>query len=544
MTGVFVGVDVGTGGVRVGAFDCQGRMRGQGQAAIRSWRPRPDFVEQSSEDIWRATARAMGQCLAAGRLKARDVRGIAFDATCSLVALGANGRPITVSPTGRPSRNVILWMDHRAAQEAETINATRHKVLRYVGGRISPEMETPKLLWLKKNLKETWRDAAKFMDLADFMVFKACGNDVRSVCTTVCKWTYLGHDGPSGRYDRSFFRRIGLADLFDSEKVPLVSRPIGGLAGELTVASAKHLGLAAGTPVGVGIIDAHAGGIGLLGPVLGGAEGQGEPFDRAIALIGGTSSCHMAVSGSPRFIPGVWGPYHGAMIPGMWLNEGGQSATGSLLDYTIRDNAAYPQLVKAARAEGLDVYAWLNRELSKLKAERGPGVLGNLHMLPDHHGNRSPRADPSARGMVSGLTLNTTARETALWYGATLQAIAYGTRHIVEAMNAKGYRVSQIYMCGGHLKNEVFIQEHADVTGCDMVIPQEPEAVLLGAAILAATAAGEHADVPAAMRAMSRAGRVYRPDPATEKFHQEKYAVYQEMFRFQNRIHKRMAGVS
>jgi ribulose kinase len=149
-----------------------------------------------------------------------------------------------------------------------------------------------------------------------------------------------------------------------------------------------------------------------------------------------------------------------------------------------------------------------------------------------------------ARGMVSGLTLNSTVEEVSLWYGATLQAIAYGTRHIVEAMNAKGYNISQIYMCGGHLKNDLFIQEHADVTDCDMVIPKEPEAVLLGSAILSAVAAGEYPDVVSAMRAMSGVDKIYRPNPATADFHNEKYAVYKELFKFQNRIHKRMEAVS
>jgi FGGY-family pentulose kinase len=544
MSKIFLGVDVGTGSVRVGAFDSLGKIRGQGQHAIQSWRPRHDYIEQSSADIWRATGKAVRQCLSSGRLGSKNVKGISFDATCSLVALGKNFEPITVSPTKNPNQNIILWMDHRATKEAEIINATQHRVLRYVGGSISPEMESPKLLWLKKNLKNTWKNATKFLDLADFMVFTACGNDVRSLCTTVCKWTYLSHEGPAGRYDMDFFKEIGIQDLFENEKVPMVSRPMGEFAGELTPVSARQLGLLAGTPVGVGIIDAHAGGIGSLGPVLSGIKRQGEPFDRAIALIGGTSSCHMAVSASPRFINGVWGPYYGAMIPGLWLNEGGQSATGSLIDYMIRNHASFPLILKAAKADGLDIHAFLNRMVKKMKAKHGLGIFGRLHMLPDHHGNRSPRADPSARGMVSGLTLNSTVEELSLWYGATLQAIAYGTRHIIEAMNAKGYDISQIYMCGGHLKNDVFIQEHADVTGCEMVIPKEPEAVLLGSAILGAVAAGEYPDVVSAMRAMSRVDKIYRPDPAAADFHNEKYAVYKDMFRFQNRIHKRMETVS
>jgi len=540
MEKVFLGIDIGTNSVRVGAFDRQGELKGKGEHPIRIWRPKPDFVEQSSEDIWKATSKAANTCLKAGEIDPKSVSGMSFDATCSLVALGEAFRPITVSPTGRPSQNIIVWMDHRATQQAEIINKTGHEVLRYVGGKISPEMEPPKLMWLKENLKDTWKDTKKFMDLTDYMVYRTTGNDVRSLCTTVCKWTYLGHEGASGQYRADFFQQIGIPDLFDSERVPSVAYPMGVTAGELTRSAAEALGLPQGIPVGIGIIDAHAGGIGSLGSVLEDSGAGENPFDRAIALIGGTSSCHMAVSPSPRFIRGVWGPYYGAMIPEMWLNEGGQSATGSLIDLVIRDNSSYRGISKIARAEGVDIYTLLNSRVEQIRKEKGLGMVRNIHVLPYHHGNRSPRADPSARGMVSGLTLSDTADDVALQYYATIQAIAYGTRHIIEAMNEQGYDIRQIHFSGGHLKNELLVQEHADITGCEVIISKEPEAVLLGAAILGAVGAGEFSDVPEGMRSMCQVGRVVHPNPSTVSFHKAKYEIFKDMYDFQKEIHEKM----
>jgi len=543
MERIFLGIDIGTNSVRVGAFDRQGEMRGKGEHPIRIWRPKPDFVEQSSEDIWKATGTATRACLKDGGIDSGSVKGVSFDATCSLVVLGSGFRPITVSPTGRDNQNIIVWMDHRATQQAQIINETGHEVLRYVGGRISPEMEPPKLMWLKENLKDTWEKAQKFMDLADYMVYRATGNDVRSLCTSVCKWTYLGHAGVSGTYRIDFFEQIGIPDLFDPERVPPVARPMGVAAGELRRSAAGELGLPQGIPVGVGIIDAHAGGIGSLGSVLGDSETGKNPFDRAIALIGGTSSCHMAVSPSPRFINGVWGPYYGAMIPEMWLNEGGQSATGSLIDLVIKNNSSYMGISKAARAKGVDIYTLLNSRVEKTRKENGLSIVRDLHVLPYHHGNRSPRADPSARGMVSGLTLSSTPDDVALWYYATIQAIAYGTRHIIEAMNARGYDIRRIYFSGGHLRNELFTQEHADTTGCEVIIPKEPEAVLLGAAILGAVGAGEFSDIPQGMRSMCRVGRVIHPNPSTFSFHEAKYEIFKEMYDFQREIREKMRKV-
>jgi ribulose kinase len=111
-----------------------------------------------------------------------------------------------------------------------------------------------------------------------------------------------------------------------------------------------------------------------------------------------------------------------------------------------------------------------------------------------------------------------------------VQAIAYGTRHIIEAMNAHGYRIDTLFACGGGTKNLVFLREHADATGCRVVLPEESEAVLLGAAILGAAAARAYPDVPAAMAAMTRPGRVIEPvGGAVAAYHQAKYRVFHRM---------------
>jgi ribulose kinase len=157
MVSHFVGIDVGTGSARAGIFTAKGRMLAQASHPIHMWKPQADFVEQSSDDIWKACCLSMRAALKLAAIKPEQIGGIGFDATCSLVVLDADDRPVTVSPTGRDAQNVIVWMDHRAISQAELINKTKHPVLRYVGGVISPEMETPKLLWLKKSLPKTWR---------------------------------------------------------------------------------------------------------------------------------------------------------------------------------------------------------------------------------------------------------------------------------------------------------------------------------------------------------------------------------------------------
>lgn len=533
-----IGVDVGTASVRAGVFDLSGKLLAAAVEPIQIFRPRENFAEQASEDIWEQTGKVVRRAVADAGIKAEDVIGISYDATCSLVALDCENQPITVSPTGSRAQNIVMWMDHRAIAIADEINAQGHDVLKYVGGKISPEMEPPKLKWIKQNLPDTWKSVGKFFDLADFMVYQSSGVDVRSLCTVVCKWGYLGHEGEFGRWDKSFYDQIGVSDLFDADKVTDNVRPMGAFAGRLTSAAARHLGLHENVAVGVGIIDAHAGGVGVLGAVWEGEDGTPlEKLETALALIGGTSSCHVAVSREPKFINGVWGPYFGAMVPGLWLTEGGQSATGGLIETVINDNAQAAALQEQAKQSGHTVYEILNEIVQK----HSPTWTKDLHVLDYHHGNRSPKADPHAKGVVDGLTLDTSLESVAKRYYATIQSIAYGTRDIIQAMNAAGYRIERIFATGGGTKNPVWLQEHADVTECSIVLAQEAEAVILGSAILAAVAAGVFPNIPEAMKAMSHPGEVIQPSPANADYHRAKFEIYREMYEEQLRRREKMA---
>ena len=538
-----VGVDVGTGSARAGVFDLRGRMLGSHSHPIQIFHPRPNHVEQSSDDIWRAVGIAVRGALEKGAVAPERVAGISFDATCSLVALDAEDRPVTLSTTGDPAHNIIVWMDHRAEAEAEEINRCGHQVLDYVGGRISPEQEPPKLKWVKSNLPDSWAKVARFMDLADFLVYRAAGRDVRSLCTVVCKWTYLGHAGDGGSWDQTFFQKVGLEDLFVPGRAGDTICPMGTPAGPLTERAAAELGLKPGTMVGVGIIDAHAGGIGSIGMVSEGEERDEKRIERTLCLIGGTSSCHMAVSPEARFVPGVWGPYFGAMIPGMWLTEGGQSATGALIDHVIEHHAYAPRLRADAEREGVTVYELLNRKVLELKGASPDGqITGDLHVLPDFLGNRSPRADSQLRGMISGLTLDSSLDGLARLYHAAIQAVAYGTREIVEALEARGYRIERVHATGGGTRNPVWLQEHADITGRPLHVAPDVESVLLGAGMLAAVAAGAYPTIPAAIAAMSPHGRAIEPNSSTRAFHDAKYRVFERMYAHQAEYREIMGG--
>src|SRR6201998_933727 len=140
MRQAYIGIDVGTSSARAGVFDEAGNPLGLARDTISIWTEGGDIGEQSSSAIWDACAASVREAMAKAAISADVVKGIGFDATCSLVALAPDGVPVTISGSGDPQRNVIVWMDHRAVGEAREINDTKDEMLRYVGGFIPPEM--------------------------------------------------------------------------------------------------------------------------------------------------------------------------------------------------------------------------------------------------------------------------------------------------------------------------------------------------------------------------------------------------------------------
>lgn len=535
----YVGVDVGTASVRAALVTRTGLLRSTAEEPISIWEPHTDHYVQSSTEIWEKCCTVVQRVTQS--VERSQVRGIGFDATCSLVVLDQSFKPVPVSKDGDRQRNVVMWMDHRAEEQAARITNTDHRVLSRVGGVMSPEMQPPKLLWLKENLKEScWDKAAHFFDLPDFLSWKATGSLTRSLCTLVCKWTYCPPEG----WDASFWKSIGLEDLLENNFSKIGSEtcsPGSPLGDGLTQEAAADLGLDPETAVGASLIDAHAGGLGVIGADVKGFHlpCEDQPITSRMAIICGTSTCHMAISERPLFVPGVWGPYLSAMVPDMWLNEGGQSATGRLIDHMVKGHAAYTQLQEQAQQSvpftGENIYSYLNSHLSVM-ADSSSAVdsLGaSLHVWPDFHGNRSPLADPTLKGMVIGLSLSQTLDDLALLYLATVQALALGTLHILEAMKEAGHDIRTLFLCGGLSKNSLFVQIHANATGLPVVLPDQTEAVLIGAAILGACASQDYSSIQEAMEKMAKVGKVVQPDRELQSFYEKKYKVFLRLFAHQ-----------
>jgi D-ribulokinase len=545
MRQAFIGVDVGTSSARAGVFDETGALLATARHPITVWHEAGNVVEQSSAEIWAACADSVRAAMAEAALPPSAIKGIGFDATCSLVVLDAAADPLTVSTSGDERRNVIVWMDHRATAEARLVNDTRDDVLRYVGGSISPEMEIPKLLWLKRHLPSSYHSAGHFFDLADYLSFRATGSTTRSICTLACKWNFLAHEQ---RWSGSYFERVGLGDLASDQYAKIgkeIVAPGTPLGAGLSRSAARDFGLLEGTPVGASLIDAHAGGVGTIG----GRGKSGEPVDvcRRLAYIMGTSACIMATTSEPRFVPGVWGPYYSGMVPGFWLNEGGQSAAGAAIDHLIRSHPAYNEAVAAAHAGGMEILEFLERRIVSRTGSPGEAALlaGDIHVLPEFLGNRSPFADPDARAVVAGMGLDVDIGSMERLFVAGLCGLAYGLADVVEAFRSHGVDSDLMVMGGGAGRSSLVRQIMADTTGLTVALPETQEPVLLGAAMLGAVAGNFYGSIGEAMASMSAIGWSSQPTaPGLADFHRTKRKVHGLMRQLDRESRDAMHGVA
>lgn len=289
--------------------------------------------------------------------------------------------------------------------------------------------------------------------------------------------------------------------------------------------------------MGVGAIDAHAGGLGCLGAA---PSDSWPPLEACMALIAGTSACHMTSSSKAFRVPGVWGPFDSAMVPGLFLREAAQSAAGAACSFSsFAVSEAMSLWNKPA-----DV---LSEHIQMLAKHRNlPHVVfltRGVFVGPDFNGNRSPLADPSLRGSFIGLgptgdNMRATSIETlGILYLATVQALSYSTRSIVETINSvrvdEGITsIKAVHVCGGLAQNNLYLQEHCNVLGLPFCCTDNPGAdVIRGSAMLAATAAGEFSFVYDAIRGMSKTGKLMEPssEATLKAYHDARYNIFLRM---------------
>jgi ribulokinase len=473
-----IGVDGGTESIRAFVFDLAGRPLGSEAKAYATAFPQPAWAEQNPQDWWDGMAAAVRGAVAKAGIAVSEVIGLCADTTCcSVVALDEQGTPL---------RPCMIWMDVRAAAEADALVATGDAALRINGagaGPVSAEWMIPKALWIKRHQPDIYERAARIGEYQDFINLKLTGEWVGSYGNACIRWHYQTQHGG---VPRSLLGRLGIADLAD--KWPQRFLAPGTPIGPLTAEAAAHLGLRAGTLVVQGGADAFIGVIGL---------GVSEPGE--MALITGSSHLHIGITAAPVHRAGVWGTYMDAVYPGRPVIEGGQTSTGSVIAWFKRHFAAETSF--EALNEGAAVLP--------------PGAEGLL-VLDHFQGNRTPYTDAASRGAITGLTLKHTPAHV---FRAIIEGICLGTRLIVDNFG-EAFSARRIVLAGGATHSPLWLQIHADTLGAPIELTELPDAPALGCAILAAHGAGQFTTLDEGVRAMVRRKRVIEPIPAHTRFYE------------------------
>lgn len=474
-----------------------------------------DWCLQVPSDYIETLCRVVPEAVARSGVRSEDVAAISMDCTAStLVPVDGDGRPLCELPefANCPHAYVKLWKHHAAQPEAQEINdkLTRfpNRVADYYGPAISSEIVLPKVLQILREAPRVYERAAAILEIPDWIGRMLTGEKRQSINTAGYKAMYFNEHGYP---DRAFLRAIDPAlEGFVDEKLSGDVCPIDRPFGALRPAWAQRLGLRPGIAVGCGIIDAHACMIGC-----------GITRPRRMMLVLGTSSVQSLLSERSYCGGGIIGAVRDCIVPGYYAWETGLAAVGDQLSWYAAN---------CAGMERCDSQEELSRRLARLTeaaAAIAPGE-SRLVALPWWNGNKTPYLQSGFSGVVAGLRLDTS---PAMLFRALMESTAYGSRDILERFEGAGERVDEIVACGGIAeKNPVMMQIFADALGREIRVAACSQTGAMGAAVIAATAAGLFGSLDeAASRMTGVLPGGYAPDAHSARIYDALYEQHRKL---------------
>ncbi len=538
-----LGIDFGTDSVRAVLVAVEtGEEVATGVAPYSRWSegrycaPAANRFRQHPLDYTESMTTAVQEALAAAPpdLAARVI-GLAVDTTGSTpVPVDEAGTPLGLLPAfaENPNALFVLWKDHTAVAEAAEINAACRAAVvdysKYSGGIYSSEWFWAKALHVMREDAAVAEAAYSWVEHCDWIPFLlAGGRRIREIKRSRCAAGHkaLWHPEWGGLPPEDFL--TGLDPVLAGLRARLYEEtyPSDEAAGRLSDAWAERLGLPAGIPISVGAFDAHMGAVG----------GQIEPFH--LSKVMGTSTCDMLVvpaehPGAATQVRGICGQVDGSILPGMVGMEAGQSAFGDVFAW-FAQLVSWPLEHVLAHNPSLDP-ATRDRLIADTRSATIPALSAAAEQLPisDHllaldwfNGRRTPDADQSLRGALTGLNLGSDAPRI---FRALVEATCYGARRIVERFIEEGIPVEGLIGLGGVAKKSPFVmQTMADVMNRPLRIVRSEQTCALGAAMFAAVTAGHYATVSAAMAAMGGGfDAEYQPDAARARVYAGLYQRY------------------
>ncbi|MGL4463935.1 MAG: xylulokinase [Planctomycetia bacterium] len=509
MANVFLGVDVGTSGTKSLAMTADGAILASASAEYPCSNPKPGWSEQDPELWWTAAQSTVAALLAKGSIKADDVKAIGLSGQMhGSVFLDADD--VVVRPA-------LLWNDQRTAAECAEIESAaggRDALLAMVANPALTGFTAPKILWLRNHEPRHFERVRKVLLPKDYVRLRLTGEYATEVSDA--SGTLL-LDVVGRRWSRPLLDKLRL----DPSLLPEVYES-PEISGRLTAAAAKALGLNAGTPV-----------VGGGGDQAAGAVGNGIVAKGVVSAVLGTSGVVFAHSDEPKVDPA--GRLHTFChaAPGKWHQMGVMLSAGGSLQW-FRNQVGCIE-IDQARAAGVDPYV----ALSDLAATAPLGCEG-LYFLPYLTGERTPYADPAARGAWIGLTPR---HGRAALVRAVFEGVTYGMRDSLDLIRGMGVPIDEVRASGGGARSPFWRQMQADVYGSRVVVVNAEEGPAYGAALLAAVGAGEYATVEEACAATIRVVGETSPNPESKIAYDRAFPLFGELYHALKDLFPKMSAV-
>lgn len=490
---LLLGIDIGTSACKIAVFEKNGTVIAAGSGDYPVYYPQPGWAEQNPDEWWTAVCETIKTLLEKNHIDAQEIAGVGID--------GQSWSAIPIDQEGNVLANTPIWMDTRAQDICDRINREigEENIFALTGNSLQPSYTTAKILWYKENLPQMYEKIDKILQSNAFIAYRltdALSHDMSQGYGVHC------FDMKNGCWNDEMCEKMGIPRSFLPELVPSHQ-----VVGTVTPKAAEKTGLAVGTPVVAGGLDAACGTLGAGVIHIGETQEQG-------GQAGGMSICIEEYAADPRLILGAH------VVSGQWLLQGGTVGGGGVMRWFEKEFAGYErEIADRVGKSSLD-------QLNEIAQETPPGSDGVV-FLPYMAGERSPIWDPNAKGVYYGLDFNKTKGHMVR---AAMEGVAFSLKHNLDIAEDTGAKVEELRAMGGSANSLLWTQIKSDITGKPIVVPSSDTATTLGAVILAGVGVGVYKDFEEAVHMTVKLTRRHEPDMEKHRLYQKNYETYLELY--------------
>lgn len=497
-----LGIDIGTSACKIALFSKDGKVEAAASGAYPVYYPRSGWAEQNPDEWWEAVCDTIWKVLDSSGIAPSEIAGVGID--------GQSWSAIAIDKEGKVLTNTPIWMDTRAQSICDRVNQEigAEKIFELCGNMLQPSYTTAKILWYKENLPDIYEKIDKILQSNSFIAYRLTGAITQDISQGYGLHCF---NMRTGAWDMDMCERMGIPSSFLPDIVPCHQ-----IIGTVTREAAEQTGLAPGTPVVAGGLDAACGTLGA------GVVHAGETQEQG-GQAGGMSICIEEYAADPRLILG----YH--VVPNQWLLQGGTTGGGGVMRWLEREFGAYERSVAAEKGRtSLQQYNALAEQVSS-------GSDG-LVFLPYMAGERSPIWDPNAKGVFYGLDFGKTKGHIIR---SAMEGVAYSLKHNLDIAESAGAHVKELLAVGGCANSALWMQIKSDITGKSLAVPFSDTATTLGAALLAGVGVGMYENFEDAVAQTVKITRKYEPNTENHEVYMKNYETYLGLYENLKELMKR-----